>query len=58
MYTKLVTAIVLCGLFIHVYSQPVKPLHIGDILTNRIFTYPAPEAWLVILLYLTQFHHY
>ncbi len=39
MYTKLVPAIVLCGLFIHVYSQPVKPLNIGDTLTNTNFTY-------------------
>lgn len=39
MYTKLVTAIVLCGLFIHAYSQPVKPLNIGDTLTPTNFTY-------------------
>lgn len=39
MYTKLIPAIVLCGLFIHVYSQPIKPLRIGDTLTNTDFIY-------------------
>ncbi|MBX2925427.1 MAG: TlpA family protein disulfide reductase [Chitinophagaceae bacterium] len=39
MYTKLIPAIVLCGLFIHVYSQPVKFLRIGDTLTNTDFIY-------------------
>lgn len=39
MYTKLVIALVLCGQLMHTYSQPVKPLHIGDTLTPTDFTY-------------------
>ncbi|MBX3240444.1 MAG: TlpA family protein disulfide reductase [Chitinophagaceae bacterium] len=39
MQVKLVLAIVLCGPFIHASGQSVKPLNIGDTLTNTEFTY-------------------